>query len=599
MSLPCSLLHTSSVRPDCSCARSRRLESKGINSRGTQDVFGRKFQLPVDAEHKSSIFGVGLAVANLPGSQPHMRAFWGATFGFFSCFFSVFAPAALMPYLRRPVAEGGIALTGAEIANSGAAGVGTTIVMRVITGPLCDMFGARKTFIFLLMLAVPGIIGMMFITNGAGLIACRAFIGLGLACFVTCQVWCSQMFSKSVVGFANATAGGWGNLGGGVTQLVMPFIMLAFLNATGQDVDRSWRLCFIVPLLLHVFSAMFILTGRDLPDGNYSELEKQGSKQKSKGGSVAKVGFSNVNAYLLLITYGLCFGVELTMNNKAVLYFYRYYGVSPQIAGVLGSCFGLMNLFARSWGGILSDSLNKKYGMRGRIWGMWVVQTLEGLMCIVMGLITVNLDGPDDFSGEFVTGAYTWTEGRTTNEYLFNATADLVPRCGSKQIVTPEMGLLDGVYAPLPTADAFIMILDPDKTCLHHTAPLGLTMFVMVLFSTFVQMAEGLHYGIVPYVSRPALGIVSGMVGAGGNLGAVIGSRNIVHAAQPLDNGFINLGIIIVVVSLVMHGLYFPESGGMLFKAGALGKYDPQLIKPAADLRGADQLNYANGNQKV
>merc|ERR1711871_1745275 len=107
----------------------------------------------------------------------------------------------------------------------------------------------------------------------------------------------------------------------------------------------------------------------------------------------------------------------------------------------------------------------------------------------------------------------------------------------------------------------------------------------MVLFSTFVQMAEGLHYGIVPYVSRPALGIVSGMVGAGGNLGAVIGSRNIVHAAQPLDTGFINLGIIIVSVSLVMHGLYFPDSGGMLFKAGALGKYDPHLLKPPLSLR--------------
>ena len=40
-----------------------------------------------------------------------------------------------------------------------------------------------------------------------------AFIGCGLATFVTSQVWCTQMYSKSVVGLANATAGGWGNLG--------------------------------------------------------------------------------------------------------------------------------------------------------------------------------------------------------------------------------------------------------------------------------------------------------------------------------------------------------------------------------------------------
>ena len=40
--------------------------------------------------------------------------------------------------------------------------------------------------------------------------------------------------------------------------------------------------------------------------------------------------------------------------------------------------------------------------------------------------------------------------------------------------------------------------------------------------TTAPQAAEGLHFGIVPYVSRPALGIVSGMVSAGGNLGAVM-----------------------------------------------------------------------------
>merc|ERR1711990_863953 len=237
---------------------------------------------------------------------------------------------------------------------------------------------------------------------------------------------------------------------------------------------------------------------------------------------------------------------------------------------------------------------NKKYGMRGRIWGMWVIQTLEGLMCVIMGLITVNLDGPDDFSGEFVTGAYTYTEGRVTNEYLFNNTADLVPRCGSKQIVTPEVGLVDGVYLPLPTADPFIMILDPDQTCLHHTAPLGLTMFVMVLFSTFVQMAEGLHYGIVPYVSRPALGIVSGIVGAGGNLGAVI-SLSAFFKGKDIrtDEGYLKLGIMVIGLTALMFFIYFPDMGGMLVPAGVLGSYNPQLWKPPADYRGADSMDFS------
>jgi nitrate/nitrite transporter NarK len=40
------------------------------------------------------------------------------------------------------------------------------------------------------------------------------------ACFVCCQYWCTAMFSPNVVGTANAFSGGWGNLGGGATQLV-------------------------------------------------------------------------------------------------------------------------------------------------------------------------------------------------------------------------------------------------------------------------------------------------------------------------------------------------------------------------------------------
>ena len=41
-----------------------------------------------------------------------------------------------------------------------------------------------------------------------------------------------------------------------------------------------------------------------------------------------------MNGWILSITYGLCFGVELIMNNKVVLYFYRYHAVDPQVRGV-------------------------------------------------------------------------------------------------------------------------------------------------------------------------------------------------------------------------------------------------------------------------
>merc|ERR1719238_1734865 len=183
----------------------------------------------------------------------------------------------------------------------------------------------------------------------------------------------------------------------------------------------------------------------------------------------------------------------------------------------------------------------------------------------------------------------------------------MVKTCGSKQLDL-NMAANDVAYinygtpqvaaSPIPPRDRFIVIKDPMPECIHNQNSLGATFIVMIAFSIFVQMAEGLHFGIVPYISRPALGVVSGMVGAGGNFGGVMGIKYIVNAYIPLDQGFIHLGIIIMTLSLSMFGIYFPEHGGMLFPKGGLGKYDPQLIKPPPGMVGADMLNYDKTNTK-
>ena len=54
------------------------------------------------------------------------------------------------------------------------------------------------------------------------------------------------------------------------------------------------------------------------------------------------------------------------------------------------------------------------------------------------------------------------------------------------------------------------------------TKILPLAMVFLVLFSLNVQAAEGATFGIVPFVDPEHKGVVSGLVGAGGNLGAVI-----------------------------------------------------------------------------
>jgi MFS transporter, NNP family, nitrate/nitrite transporter len=54
-----------------------------------------------------------------------------------------------------------------------------------------------------------------------------------------------------------------------------------------------------------------------------------------------------------------------------------------------------------------------------------------------------------------------------------------------------------------------------------QTGTLAGAIVVLIIFSFFVQSSEGSTFGIVPYVDEPHTGSVTGVVGAGGNIGAV------------------------------------------------------------------------------
>ena len=479
------------------------------------DIHGRPFSCKVDAEHKAT------EVKLLDCSNPHMHAFHASWFGFFTTFFSTFAPAPLAPVLKQAHTLG---LTRPQLQMGGIASVTSNIVCRFLMGLVCDKVGPRKGMAFVLLITAPAVAGIAFVSSAGGFIACRAVIGMGLASFVACQVWCSQMFSKSVVGTVNATAGGWGNLGGGITTLCMAPIFYAFMAATGRDEDLSWRLCFSVPLVLHLLGALAAITGRDLPDGNYRELEQAGSKQRADTRVVTRVGLSNINAWILTLTYGLCFGVELTMTNVVTLYLYEYHALSLIVAAPLGSIFGMVNLFARSLGGICSDWAGRKWDMRGRLWALWIFQTIEGLLCILMGLITINSRAPDFTAPADVVGSVP-----IGGEWVaFNGsgiTERIVP-CGALgvELTDAHRANLDARFGGLTN----VVLSEPPApyghgdACVSNQGTVVLVVIIMFLFSVSVQMAEGLSFGIVPFVSRPALGVVSGMVGAGGNAGALI-----------------------------------------------------------------------------
>src|SRR5262249_52740723 len=51
---------------------------------------------------------------------------------------------------------------------------------------------------------------------------------------------------------------------------------------------------------------------------------------------------------------------------------------------------------------------------------------------------------------------------------------------------------------------------------------LGWAIAALLLAGLFVKMSNGATYAVTPFINRQAIGPVSGIVGAGGNLGAVL-----------------------------------------------------------------------------
>lgn len=146
--------------------------------------------------------------------RPHMRAFHFAWFGFFMAFVSWFAFAPLMKEVKKD-----LGMTTDEVYNANISSVSSTVLSRFVVGPMCDKFGARVVSSSLLIMgSIPTAFGGL-VNNAVDVAVIRFFIGVMGATFVCTQYWSSQIFVKEFVGTANATTAGWGNLGGGVTQV--------------------------------------------------------------------------------------------------------------------------------------------------------------------------------------------------------------------------------------------------------------------------------------------------------------------------------------------------------------------------------------------
>lgn len=132
------------------------------------------------------------------------------------------------------------------------------------------------------------------------------------------------MFSPSIVGLANALSAGWANLGSASAQFLLPLIFSFFNTRLGLPQFSAWRAAFFVPSALQVISVLAVLAfGYDLPDAKICRRNEttQGNKASSNFLKILKDELGNYRGWILGLTYGFSYGVELTMENILAEYY--------------------------------------------------------------------------------------------------------------------------------------------------------------------------------------------------------------------------------------------------------------------------------------
>jgi NNP family nitrate/nitrite transporter-like MFS transporter len=312
-----------------------------------------------------------------------MRTFHLTWLMFFVCFFGWFGLAPLMPIIRAD-----LGLTKVQVGNIIIASVSSTIISRLIIGRCCDIWGPRLTAVWLLLIGSIPVLLVGLARDYTSFLLFRLAIGVIGASFVITQFHMSLMFASAVKGTAGAITGGWGNLGGGVTNMLMPVIFAAIVGF-GYTPHLAWRYAMVVPaLMMWLIAFLYYRYTEDTPAGNFSQIDRgvktgpgggQGNEASPGRGSGWLAALADWRILALTLAYAVCFGMEIAFDNVASLYFVDNFHLSTGRAGLWAGVFGAMNLFARALGGILSDKAGFRWGMRGKGFLLAVVLFLEGL----------------------------------------------------------------------------------------------------------------------------------------------------------------------------------------------------------------------------
>jgi len=498
----------------------------------------------LDQYERSSVFKI------YRFGRPWYRSFHFSWLSFFVAFTGWFAFIPALDYIKE---DPNLDITADDVKSSNIFAVLGTIFIRFALGPLCERFGPKRCQTAILLFGAFVVYLSATVKTAQGLIAVRFFIGLIGGSFVPCQYWMTMMFAGNTVGTANAVAGGWGNLGGGFANIFVGGIIKLLRENAGVADDVAWRIAFVFPATLLVLVAVpMAMFGDDCPQGKWSnrlynnkkndDLFETDSESEKAGEEYTKSSEFPTSQYSTK-------DESLPPVSKfAGFDDYRVWIMAIQYA----CCFGV----ELTINGSMANYLYTEFTEEGCIENT----TTEVVECSILGKDNASI----------IAGCFG----------LMNLFARALGGLSSDRL-----NKMWGIRGRL--AAQFIALLGEGIMLLifSRIEELGAAIFMLLMFSVFVQASEGTTFSLTPFVVARAVGQVSGIVGAGGNIGAVSWNTMIKQLDSTREAYYV-LGWIVLASSLLtaaypIQGVYLLFGSSASEKA--VDEESPESVEKAAD----------------
>jgi len=434
-----------------------------------------------------------LNILSFSGKYKILHSTWIA---FFISFFVWFNHAPLLIAIQET-----LSLTAQEVKTLLILNVALTIPARIIIGMLVDKFGPKRTYSTLLALGSILCFMFAFADSFEQLALARFLMGFVGAGFVIGIRMIGEWFPARQVGVAEGIYGGWGNFGSAAAAMSLPTIALVFGG------DEGWRYAIaLTGVIALIYSVIYFFAVTDTPKGStYFKPKKIGAMEVTSKSDLYFYILMSVPMYatLALLTWKLSpAGVSLLGAGTSYLIY---------LIIVTVFIFNVYKIFQVNSENLKTEvpEIHRYKFKQVAILDLAYMVTFGSELAVVSMLPLFFFNTFSETQGITAIQAGLLASGFAFMNLVARPGGGLISdKFGRKKSLTIFLlGLIGGYYmmSQIDSSWSLVLAVAITMTC-----------------SFFVQAGEGAVFAMVPLIKRRMTGQIAGMVGAYGNVGAVL-----------------------------------------------------------------------------